>query len=347
MGKVDFQNYFNPNKKSGSVVWSIQLKKGSVLVGVLTILVCEVMYAASIRQIVLDKNYVVIQIEEDSIVKVGDTFFATNKGKQCPLEVTTIKESFAFARINNCPFKNDLEVGQKVEAAIFSSEEESQHSKNAEDSVMPTPSPILVTPPPSSEVEEQSVGKNKRSYSSLFIGPFYGTKIRMAGTAFSSTASEKGAIEYSTKTNVYFGFEWSEFKRFSWNNGLEFSFNHIILDTVTISSSFGSSNGIISGEIGFYNFSYSGKYMWEQIYLPVGIGLTAVKYSEDIPILKATKGSLISWLGIGVNVNPFLSLEFQSRVQMLRVDEVSSGTVRIIVDTASVTGAGVVAKFLF
>lgn len=300
--------------------------------------------AAKIKQYVSGQDQAIVELDSPEEAKAGDLLLATYNGKQCSLEVLKITERIAQVKTSDCPFRTELVIGQVLEKSLMDPEvkvpalevkAEAPPEKAVEPAKVETSSPI------------ESPQSTRKTYHSFLIGSMFNAKMTFNGTFSDGTVSDSGTLEYTHSSGLVIGYEWSQFNPHHWNHGITVDYASLELDTLTATSGGTSASGKVSGKTETVSLGYSGKYLWEKFYFPVGIGLGSVTHTGSIRYLQSVSGIVTFWLGAGIRVSESFNLEFQSRAIGLIADPVYSGTTSITTESGSFSALTIQGKFLF
>jgi len=239
------------------------------------------------------------------------------QGNQCDVDIHSNQGGKLVLKTNSCFDTNVVKAGDKFEISILQSEK----AKTA-----------------SSEDE----------YKAFSIGMWMNQKLHYDLKISDGTQSESGYADYSLSNSLVFGYEWSQFTQEQWNHGFTIDFTQVAFSSVSVySPSSGTLSGSIPGKMNIINIAYSGKYRWENGYLPTGIGLSSGSTSGAEGIVKDFSPSLVMWLGFGLAVTPKANFEIISKAIAFNGKPFTSGGLTLTPESGMMSSLEVAGKFRF
>lgn len=125
--------------------------------------------AATIKQILNEKNLAIVELKRNEKIKSGDYLIAADEKNQCLLEVISISEKVATVSSQGCTDKTLLIVGRDVEKSLFDPDLlKAQASTGAADN--DSTAPVLASENESNDFNLKS-GKDTNSNDILFFPP--------------------------------------------------------------------------------------------------------------------------------------------------------------------------------
>lgn len=206
----------------------------------------------------------------------------------------------------------------------------------------PVENPVPAAPVP---VTYQS---ERNQYHGLLIGYWISPLMKMDATATQGTASGSGSFEFQMKSGLNIGYEWSQFKRQSWNNGILVDYVSVDFDEAKIKDSTSTTTVSVPGRLSILTVSYSGKYRWEEFYLPLGAGLASSSVSGNDGLLtKSIKTPVVFWIGVGFTPSEKIALELVSKAYSVTASTVTSNGTTLKPDPGTIAGLQINLKVLF
>lgn len=302
-------------------------------------------YAGSIKQTLNQQSLAVVEIKSSENVSIGDNFLASGEKDQCLLEVLKVDRPNVTVSTANCKDRVVLSNGQKVEKSLIDPKLLSKENKAqvAEAKEATAVEPAIEAKPAAS----QSTTGN--SYAAVIVGINVNNHLKIPVTATNSTSSESGTFDFSYDNSVSLGFEWSQFDNHSWNNGILIDYFTLQFNTLTASgSSSGTSSISVPGSMSLLTVAYAGKYVWEDFYLPLGIGLTSSSVNDNTGVFtKSLKAVVTAWVGIGLSFSKNFKMELVSRATSFTSDTVTSSGTTFTPSIGTLSGALLTGKFCF
>lgn len=301
-------------------------------------------YAGSIKQILNPQNLAVVEIKASENISIGDSFLANGEKDQCLLEVLKVDRPNVTVSTANCKDRVVLANGQKVEKSLIDPKLISkENTAPVAEAKEPTAAePAIVVKPAASQ------SSNGNSYAAFIVGINVNNHLKIPVTATNSTTSEAGTFDFSYNNSVSLGFEWSQFDNHSWNNGILIDYSTMQFDTLTASGPSGTSSFSVPGNMSFLTVAYAGKYVWEDFYLPLGIGLTSSSVNDNTGVFtKSLKSVVTAWIGIGLSFSKNFKMELVSRAASVTSDTVTSSGTTFTPSIGTLSGALLTGKFCF
>lgn len=144
------------------------------------------------------------------------------------------------------------------------------------------------------------------------------------------------------------GFEWSQFRKESWNNGFSIEYANPQFDSFTVYGNVsGSTTGTLSGGMTLLSIAYAGKYRWDKVYLPTLVGITSSSVDSTGTFTKTLATRVLFGLGVGFLVNDKFALEFTSNSNTVVGSSILTGGTTITPDTGYLNYLQISGKFLF
>lgn len=174
------------------------------------------------------------------------------------------------------------------------------------------------------EVQQPEVKKEKASYQAFSVGYLLGPKATLDG--YIGTAY--GNLDYKFKNSLVLGYEWSQFEENSYNNGFAIEYTSLTFDSYSIGDSTGTLSGSLDGSLNILVALYRGKYVWNDFYLPFGVGYSSGSVSGNSAVLTRTaKTGYVLEIGAGFVVNEKIKIELIMKQMRFDLEKASvSGT---------------------
>lgn len=298
--------------------------------------------AATIKQLLNEQSLAVVEMKSNEKIQVGENFIVSENQNQCLLEVISVDKKMAIVSSKSCSDKSLLKIGKNIEKSLF-------------DTTLIKKDEPLAEPPtaeqntPTSPVENQIKSINdEANYKSLIISYMLTPKISITGTAYDGANSEAGSFEYNFKNSFKLGYEYSQFSKNTWNHGFLMDYTNLKFDTATIKGSISAPSTIsLTGGMTLLTISYSGKYRWEQIYLPVGLALVSSTVDSTGSFTKTMEARILISYGFGIAITEQFNFEITTNAYSVNSSRVTSGTTTIVPNLGFLTHLQVNAKVLF
>ncbi|KHD87418.1 MAG: hypothetical protein OM95_14640 [Bdellovibrio sp. ArHS] len=202
------------------------------------------------------------------------------------------------------------------------------------------------------ESKIEPLASTKESYFSIGLGLVFSPKAKMDFKYYSGATQLSGNAEFDFGSAISLNGEWSQFKKYSWNNGVLLSYVNMKLDKGTVALAGQSSSGTIAdSDLSILTAAYAGKYRWHTFYLPVYAGLSNGILNSKDQFLKSVTTRVFVALGAGYVINDILNLETMLNVHTTYsaggTYTSSSGTYTLVPEVGSLTYLQIVIKAIF
>ena len=300
--------------------------------------------AANIKQLLNDQDLAIIQLKNGEKIEVGENFIVSENKNQCLLEALSIDKRIVTVSSKACSDKSILTIGKTVEKSLF--DPKLTQTETLPQAAEPTIEKEKATVAPIPEAKDGPAVKE--SYGAFVMGYMLAPKILLNGTAYAGTSSERGTFEYKFSNTLTFGFEASQFRRNSWNNGVFFHYAALKFDTVTISGPVsGTSSGTMTGGMTILTLAYAGKYRWETAYFPLNIGFLSSTVDSTGSFTRTMAAKVLVSYGLGFAMTETFNLEFITAASTVTSSTTSSSGTTIVPELGYLTNIQLNAKFLF
>ncbi len=303
--------------------------------------------AANIKQLLNEQALAIVELKNGEKIEVGESFIASEGKAQCLLEVLSLDKRIVTVSSKACSDKSILTIGKNVEKSLFDAKLTQTEAK----AEFPPPNELAIekeksAPAPPEERKVEPTAKD--SYGSFYIGYMLAPKIVINGTAFTGTSSERGTFEYKFSNAVTFGFEASQFRRNSWNNGVYVNYASLKFDTASLTGAVsGTTTVTMTGGMTFLTLAYAGKYRWETVYFPLNIGFVSSTVDSTGTFTRTMAAKVLVSYGIGFAMTETFNLEFITAATTVTSSTTSSSGTTIVPELGYLTNIQLNAKFLF
>lgn len=319
------------------------LKALSAVIGLALLSVAHTTHAADapmkIKQVDLAANAIAISGAPANL-KVGQGLIVNLEGgKQCSVKAKSPVGGVALADISSCHLKEELRVGQTVEASLAGVAPVQESEPATQE-----PSQGLVdTLKPRWVVYAGYDGADKLTFSN--------SKITLNGTDYT------GETSYSLDQAMVVGAEgfWSKQNSWGFRVGGDFVTRRTIKSVKSILTS--NATAIDAGatytnsRLGMFSLYGDALYRWGDIYLPFGLNLTGYSFENPPPGLIGARGSIGLQFGVGCILHDHFVLELllKSVLMSAVANDVPVGTQtgNANLGTGSISGANLLAKYMF
>lgn len=313
---------------------------------VLLLIIQNSAQAATIRQLLNDQNLAIVELKNSEKIMVGENFIISENKNQCLLSVINVDQKIVTVSSKDCIDKSNLTIGKHVEKSLFDPNIIKQQPKVTSND----PSDIESEFTQGEMVSTTQLPKERikaEQYGSLAINYVLSPKIVITSTIYSGSSSEVGTLEYNFDNAFKFGFEWSQFARNSWNNGFLIDYTSLKFSSFTLKGVSASTTSTITGGMTLLTVGYSGKYRWEQIYLPVNLGIASSTVDSTGSFTRTVAARTFASLGIGVAVNEKFNLELTSSAYGITAGNTTSGTTTLVPSVGYLSNLQLNSRILF
>lgn len=242
--------------------------------------------------------------------------------------ITCLLLSTAFSNTAMATEKKQSEATQSV--SVPEPRKEVSVSEPAIDDAESDESATTLPEEAESETMPEQKHSQRDSYSALVVSYVLSPKISFKGEFRDTTAFESGSLTYLLENAFKIGYEWSQFRRNSWNNGFFFDYIDLKFDSFKLKGdTSGEYYSEMTGGMTILTGAYSGKYRWDTFYLPVAAGFSSSTVDSSGSLTKSIRTRALVSAGVGFAVHENFSLEFMTSAVSVIADSVTSGTVTI------------------
>lgn len=303
-------------------------------------------FAGTVKQLLNEQNLAIIELKNDEKIEVGENFIVSEDKNQCLLEVISVTQKLATVTSKACSDKGILSLGKNVEKSLFDPKllqtEEKTEPALAKDLAIKKEKTIAAP----TEKREEPVAKE--GYGSFYIGYIINPKILINVTAFDSTSSDTGTFEYTFSNAVTFGWEASQFRRHSWNNGIFVNYAALKFDKFSLTTTAsGTGSGTLSGGMTLLTVAYAGKYRWDTNYFPFNVGFVSSTVDSTGTFTRTIAAKMLVSYGFGIALSEKFNLEFIAAANSLTSSTTTSSGTTIVPQPGFLTNFQINAKFLF
>lgn len=166
-----------------------------------------------------------------------------------------------------------------------------------------------------------------QEYTALHLGYMSNPSIVVKGTESNGMFMGSTRMEYNLQESIKIGFEWTEFQKDRWNNGVFADYAKLKFSKIdTESTVYPDSVAPIDGSLSLVSIGYTGRYRWDQIYVPIYIGWVHSSVQSMAILTKTMRSTIYNALGIGFVVSDKLNVELLFSAYEIKGDRVESGT---------------------
>jgi hypothetical protein len=304
-------------------------------------------HAATIKQLLNDQSLAIVELKNTEKVEIGENFLAADESYQCLLKVIKVENNLATISSAGCVRKDLLFVGKKIEKSLFNTElvkSETEPTPPAEQ--MPT---VTNSPSANSQAStQQSNTSINSSYASFVIGYRLLPKISIPISGYSVSGSDSGDFDFDLDNALTLGYEWSQFRQNSWNNGFQINYTNMKINNATLSTrNSGSSSVALSDTFTEFQINYVGKYFWEKVYFAYEFGVASSTNNAAGLFTKTMASRFHSALGLGINISEKFNLEVTTNSNSIDSSSVTISGVTLKPDLGYLRYIQLTGKFLF
>jgi len=304
-------------------------------------------FAGTVKQLLNDQNLAIIELKTGEKIEVGEKFIVSEDKNQCLLEVISISQKLATVTSKACTDKSILSIGKNVERSLFDPKllqpEEKIEPAMAKDLAIEKEKTIAA--PTEEKREEPLVNEG---YGSFYIGYIINPKILINVTAYDSTSSDTGTFEFTFSNAVTLGWEASQFRRHSWNNGIFVNYAALKFDKFSLTTAAsGTGSGTLTGGMTLLTVAYAGKYRWDTNYFPFNIGFISSTVDSTGTFTRTISAKMLVSYGFGIALTETFNLEFIAAANTLTSSNTTTSGTTIVPQLGYLTNVQINAKFLF
>lgn len=175
--------------------------------------------------------------------------------------------------------------------------------------------------------ESQQETEENVTYKAITFGYLINPNTSLETTDYYSFSSEKANYSYSFKDSFSLGFEWSQFNKNSWNHGISINYMNLKSDSTSTTSTFHGavSKAELPGDLTIFSLGYSGKYRFENFYIPTQIAIATSSVDSKSRITQSLKPHALLSVGAGFIVHDRVVIEGGQNIFLINTKQARSG----------------------